>query len=336
MSLDINKMIFAALFSLAISALCSFIFLRFGRRWGLMDAPNERSSHSVVTPRGGGIGISLSFIAVCLFLYDEWVLAGTVGAVGFLGLLEDRFGFSSNLRLLAQVAISSVAVLLIFGMPEGAMEILLDIFWIVFVVATMNMYNFMDGVDGIAGLTGVVGFGLAAIFSFSTSGDAGTAGLCIAVAFSCLGFLPFNFPRARLFMGDAGSLAIGAIFALIVARFSTDLNTFLCMVMFIGLFFSDSLLTVIKRWRRGERLSVAHRAHLYQVMSNELGLPHWAVSLSYASVQLLTGSLSILFHGKGTLWMAAFAGIYLIVFTVVYGYVGSLRSANMGCEKAYS
>ena len=109
-------------------------------------------------------------------------------------------------------------------------------------------------------------------------------------------FLPFNFPKAKVFMGDVGSIFLGFVFASFVVKLSITINIFLCMVMFLCTFYADAAITIYYRWKRGENLMQAHRSHLYQYLSNELKLPHWKVTLvflvSYNLVKAMKPRLS--------------------------------------------
>jgi Fuc2NAc and GlcNAc transferase len=176
----------------------------------------------------------------------------------------------------------------------------------------------MDGINGIAGLTGIAGFGLVAFFSFFIVDNVTIAFMSIALSCACLGFLPLNFPRAKVFMGDVGSLLLGFMFAVFVVRLSTDLRVFFCLIMFLFPFYADALLTIFYRWRRGENLMEAHRSHLYQHLSNTLGLPHWKVSIMYASIQLIIGVMALRAYQKGFDWQIALFIVSGALFLIVY------------------
>src|SRR4030065_2467558 len=109
----------------------------------------------------------------------------------------------------------------------------LFLFWLIFITATTNFYNFMDGINGIAGLTGLIGFGLMAYFAYFMLNDYDLFLMSMILATGCIGFLPFNFPRARVFMGDVGSIFLGFVFASFVVKLSTSINIFLCLIMFL-------------------------------------------------------------------------------------------------------
>lgn len=314
----------AIFISFMLSVLTALIISQIGSKTALVDHPNYRSSHSLPTPRGGGIGIWLAFVIIgFIFLKDNafTVLAAIAGLIGFL---EDIFTLPSKVRLIIQIIISaSIAWLLL--MPGSLVTILLFIFWVVFITGTANLYNFMDGINGIAGFTGVIGFGLTAYFSYYILNDYNLFLMSMILAFACIGFLPFNFPRAKVFMGDVGSIFLGFVFASFVVKLSVTINIFLCMIMFLSTFYADAVITLYYRWRRGENLMHAHRSHLYQYLSNELKLPHWKVTLLYAVVQLCFGAIAIAAYPKGLVVQLILFMSFAIVFLFSYNLVKKMK-----------
>ncbi len=304
--------------SMSLGILGAILIYKFSYRISLTDIPNIRSSHSIPTPRSGGIGIWLAAVLAGTFFTEYQIHTILAGIAGLIGFLEDRFTLLPRLRLLLQLIISTGVVYLFLGLPASVFAIILFLFWIVFITGTANFYNFMDGINGIAGLTGMVGFGLLAFYSFFLTNEPDIALMSAVVSAGCLGFLPFNFPKAKVFMGDVGSVFLGFVFAVFVVKLSTNLNVFLCVVMFLCTFYADALVTIFYRWRRGENLMKAHRSHLYQHISNELRLPHWKVSLAYTLTQFVFGLLALLAYTKGLFWQFAVFGIFGILFLVAY------------------
>lgn len=305
---------FLGLFSGAVGAA---IIHMSGERLGLMDAPNERSSHQRPTPRGGGAGFVPGFAIAALAARDLVALPAGV-LIGLLGFVEDRFSLSSRLRLFLQFSISVSAVFLLYGAPSSGAGLLFFILWTVFITGTTNFYNFMDGINGMAGIAGATAFCALAFFSYFMAGSIASAGLCVFLAFACLGFLPFNLPRARVFLGDAGSMLLGFEFAFFVARCSVSIEAFLCVAMFLCLFYADCLMTLYIRWQSNEPLMKAHRRHLYQYLSNDLGLKHWKVSALYGLIQAAVAVLSLAAYARGLLWQLALIGVFCVLFIVSY------------------
>lgn len=307
--------------SFLVSSLCSVLVSKIGSRISLIDDPNDRSSHIIPTPRGGGVGIWIAFIIIGIYFTENIFFTSIAGATGLLGFFEDRFNFSSKLRLTIQIILSSLVVFLFLELPFALLTIALFLFWIVFITGTANFYNFMDGINGIAGLAGIVAFGLLAFFSYFVIHERNIALTSIALLSGCLGFLPFNFPKARVFMGDVGSVFLGFVFASYVMKLSTTINVFLCLIMFLCTFYADAIVTIYYRWKRGENLMQAHRSHLYQYLSNELKLPHWQVSLMYAIVQLFFGVFAILAYQNGLtlqiVILVAFSSLFVISYNMI-------------------
>lgn len=315
----------SSLLSFFLSVLSSALVSRFGSKIALVDAPNERSSHSFPTPRGGGIGIWIAFLCIGIFVIKEAVFTSIAGVAGLLGFLEDRFTFSPKLRLLIQLIISVLFVLLFSGLPTSLTPTVSFLFWLMFITGTANFYNFMDGINGIAGLTGFVGFGLMAYFSSFIINEPEIALISTALSSACLGFLPFNFPKARIFMGDIGSIFLGFVFASFVLKLSVSINIFLCLSMFLSTFYADVILTMYYRYQGGENLMMAHRSHLYQYMSNELKIPHWIVSSIYVFLQCSFGILAIIAYNKGLLWQSILVGVFVVLFIIAYRVIKGIK-----------
>lgn len=310
-------------------ALGAAIARRYGGRFGLLDIPNERSSHTIPTVRGGGMGIWIAFIVVGIFVVKDLPFTLIICSIGVLGLIEDIFTIPSVLRLAVQLAASASVVFLLMGGTNYAQGAAIYIFWIIFIAGTSNFYNFMDGINGIAGLTGVVGFGLMALFSLSMTDDTSVAFSSLALVAACLGFLPFNLSKGRVFMGDVGSVFLGFAFASFLARLSETFGVFLCLVMFLSTFYADAVLTIFYRLKSGENLLKAHRSHLYQYMSNELNIPHWKVSFAYASTQFVFGVLALVAYREGLVWQflvfAVFGVMSLAAYKVIKGIKPGLK-----------
>jgi Fuc2NAc and GlcNAc transferase len=298
---------------------------RFGLKVGLIDAPNERSSHTTIIPRSGGIGIWVAFILTGLFFTQFQVFTILAAIVGLIGLSEDRFSISPKIRLILKLIISAIVVCLFLGMPTSITAVSLFLFWLLFVAGTANLFNFMDGIDGIAGLTGFVGFGFIALFSFYIAEKCNITLISASLSVGSLGFLSFNFPRAKVFMGDVGSLFLGFVFASFLVKLSTNINVFFCIIMFLCTFYADAIVTIYCRWRRRENLIMAHRRHLYQYMCNELKLPHWKVSLSYALTQFVFAVLALLAYEKGIVWQIIVFALFGIIFLGAYTFIKKIK-----------
>jgi Fuc2NAc and GlcNAc transferase len=210
--------------------------------------------------------------------------AVVLALVSFRG---DSKELTPKFRLLVQFSCAALAV---WGVGLGAALgwgwlVVLVPGMLVFVVGTANFYNFMDGINGIAGITGLVGFAGLAWWAFGVGqGDIGTASL--AMAGGCAGFLPLNMPRAKVFMGDIGSVLLGFCFGLFVVGLAGSFLDFVVLCSLLFTFYADELCTMLQRLRQGDSFFQAHRKHLYQVLVNELGVAHWKVSVGYGVVQM--------------------------------------------------
>jgi Fuc2NAc and GlcNAc transferase len=265
----------------------AWLVSRHGISLGLVDTPNQRSSHRTPIPKGGGVGILAAFVVVSLAAQvpmNFW-LPSTL--IALLSLFADKLDFSPKLRLLFQflAAVILTAGLRYYNIANG-IEIVLVFVSAVFIVGTANFYNFMDGINGIAGLTGLVGFGLLALLQLDSGDHPRFTSISIGIALACLGFLPFNMPTARVFLGDVGSVLLGFVFAGIVTSVAGNAIEFLCLTSFLFPFYADEICTMAVRIREGENLLMPHRRHIYQLLANEKGIPHWKISLGYGVLQL--------------------------------------------------
>lgn len=247
-------------------------------RTALIDVPNERSSHTRATPRGGGLAIVVvAALALALLAVrrgaDAQLAALAIAAIALaaLGWGDDRRGLSVSVRLGVQCAVA-VAIVLLLGPIErveiggltwalGGAAHVLTVIWIVWLV---NLYNFMDGIDGIAAVEAIVAGATMAVW-FALVGNESLALFACALAGACLGFLKLNWAPARVFMGDVGSLTVGGLLAALTvvgsARHGIPFGAFLIL---LAVFVGDASFTLLRRLVRGENVLRAHRSHLYQ------------------------------------------------------------------------
>lgn len=240
-------------------------------RWrGLADHAGPRRSHAGVVARGGGLAVVLAMLGACgLLVGGGWVegalllrFAVGLAVVAAIGWIDDHRPQPVLRRLLVHLAAAAlVAAPLLDGGPWGSGLFVLAVLAI---AAAVNFWNFMDGIDGIASLQALFVAGVL-VHAFASAGDPGPMLLSLALAVACLGFLPFNFPRARIFLGDVGSggigFAIAALLLLAVQRGALDAWTALLLPL---AFWLDAGLTLASRMLLGRRWYTAHREHLYQ------------------------------------------------------------------------
>jgi UDP-N-acetylmuramyl pentapeptide phosphotransferase/UDP-N-acetylglucosamine-1-phosphate transferase len=316
------------------------------RRWAdrrLVDIPNERSSHTRPTPRGGGLPLIIVAVGCwkilllstgSLFWPRHLALLVAIGAVALVSWLDDLYTLRFKTRLLVHVA-GAVLVLVTAHPPTivllpGVGEVPLGIFaWplaVIWIAGLANAYNFMDGIDGIAGIQGVVaGLTWGYLGTFFWEPMIGGLGFYLAVA--CASFLVFNWPPARIFMGDVGSATLGFAFAAIPfvagAGFPVDVTPiWVVAAAAVWPFVFDTGFTLVRRWRRGERLTEAHRSHLYQRLVIA-GWSHGHVSALYgvwaASTALFGIAMARAVHWSGPLGLAWAALSGILVWRLAIG-----------------
>jgi len=257
-------MIYIGLFLLSV--LLTYAIKSYANKKAIFDIPNERSSHSTPTPRGGGLAIITVFY-FGLFYFKEGLDSRLFYAllcaapIALISLMDDIFALSSRIRFFVQ-SVSAVMALYILGGVTSIDFIVFELHgWWLNIVAFIamiwltNLYNFLDGIDGYAGSEAVVvGLGLSLFFY-------NPLGLVIVAA--CLGFLLFNWHKASIFMGDVGSATLGFIFAVFVFYDTGHGNIYIWLIL-LSLFWFDATLTLVRRYRNGETITKAHKKHAYQ------------------------------------------------------------------------
>jgi UDP-GlcNAc:undecaprenyl-phosphate GlcNAc-1-phosphate transferase len=296
-------MLFPAL--AVLSASCVFIMTRVGA----LDHPGARSSHSRPTPKGGGVGIVAAFVLGITLLYVGGAHAGVPG-FAFAGLIAAAIGIAAisytddlrdwpfTIKLAAQLAAALVAILCgirfrvlhlpwIGAVGTGWLGVPLTAAWVVFAT---NALNFIDGLNGLA--SGAVAIACLFLAGFAwAQNDGFVQAASLVLASGIAGFLPFNYPKARIFMGDVGSQFIGfisAILGVLASRYGAQtLSVLLVPMLLFGVYF-DVIFTLVRRYLAGDRLTEAHRSHLYQVV-HRAGMPAASVTLVHWSMVVWGG-----------------------------------------------
>ena len=264
-----------------VFCLCIFIFsliftrylIFFAKSKNIVDIPNDRSSHAVCTPRGGGLSISLSIIMCLLFIIlssdkvPAYLLSFTICTtlILIIGVIDDLKGLSIITRAFLYLIISFVFILSTTGIGSFSHHNFV-IFILVTIVLTwiINLYNFMDGADAISGIQAVI-CALPAGIIFSLSDEHDIALLCYTLVASSIGFLVWNWPPAKIFMGDVGSCVIGFVFGcLMIITYLQNHFSILIWLILLSFFIVDSTLTLITRIINREKWYQAHRTHSYQ------------------------------------------------------------------------
>jgi UDP-N-acetylmuramyl pentapeptide phosphotransferase/UDP-N-acetylglucosamine-1-phosphate transferase len=325
--------------SLLVSTLLTYRLSRPGSFLYILDHPNERSLHTTPTPRTGGLAIILavvcSFLVYLLFTpVDPFFIVVGISIVflGIISLIDDQFHLSPLIRLACHFVIA--VCFLFFGRNLITIDVLSQYFSIpqylsisitmFFIVWMINLYNFMDGIDGLAGGMAVFGFSsLALIGLFEGHHIFFTTNLIIAI--SALGFILFNFPPARIFMGDSGSSTLG-----LLAVFSTlwgikiGLYQLWIPLLIFSPFLVDATVTLVRRLLQGDRVWLAHKTHYYQHLV-QYGFGHKKTVLMEYALMLFCG-LSAIIASRSDLivqriilvfWIFVYSAIVLIVHYII-------------------
>lgn len=306
---------------------------RYAISHSVMDIPNKRSSHSVATPRGGGVSIIIVFLfgIGLMWGYDllgdkpfiAFLAAGL--CVAIIGFMDDHGHIAARWRLLAHFCAASWLVFWLGGLPPLLLFGLeLDLGWtgnllaVIALVWLLNLYNFMDGIDGIAGIEALSSSLVVGLLMLLVIGRWEVAYVHILMAAAVAGFLIWNFPPAKIFMGDAGSGFIGIMLGALGLYSSHIAPQFLWVwIIMLGVFIVDSTYTLFRRLLRGDKVYVAHRSHAYQYASRKYGshlsvtfvvliinlfwLAPWSLAVATRSID---GSIALIFAYIPLLFLA--------------------------------
>jgi UDP-N-acetylmuramyl pentapeptide phosphotransferase/UDP-N-acetylglucosamine-1-phosphate transferase len=263
------------------------------RRAAIIDMPGYRSSHTVPTPRGGGIPVAAGLLVAAGLIggADAAVFGFAVAAFGLLGFAEDLHGLPPARRLIWQTANGGmVAIVLVSGLAESTVKVLLlAALCMAWITGFVNAFNFMDGVNGISGahalIAGVVYAGLG-----WWQHDGFMVPVGAAVAAGALAFLPWNAGRARVFLGDVGSYTLGAALATLAAYAVLAGIPVEAALGPLALYIADTAWTLQRRIRAGERWLEPHRTHIYQKWC-DIGWSHQRVTVTAAAITVLLSLL---------------------------------------------
>lgn len=276
-----------------------------------MDHPNERSLHAAPVPRVGGVGMLGGMLAAALVLPGSvWVWMIPALALAAISLLDDVRGLPVTWRLAAHAGVA--AGFLFWTAPHmpllGLVGLMLAFVWMT------NLYNFMDGSDGLAGgqaLFGFSAYGLAAWLG----GAPDLAWFCFSLAAAALGFLRFNFPPARVFMGDAGSIPLGFLAAALgFEGWRRGLWSGALPLLAFSPFIVDASVTLARRLARGEKVWQAHKTHYYQRLVR-MGLGHRGTALGEYALMVLVAGSAWWAERLGLAW--AMAGAWCAVYVLL-------------------
>jgi UDP-N-acetylmuramyl pentapeptide phosphotransferase/UDP-N-acetylglucosamine-1-phosphate transferase len=319
----------------AASAGASWLVMRELRRRAILDRPNDRSSHTVPVPRGGGLAVTpillVAWAGVGWALGAGWPFATALAAAAFLAFVswqDDLRSLSPGLRFGAQIVAVAAALALLPAeapifqgwLPFWADRVLAGLAWLWFV----NLFNFMDGIDGISGTEmATIGLGLAAAALLTPALGLGPPdGLSLygaALAGAGLGFLALNWHPARIFLGDVGSVPIGFLAGWLLLYAAAG-GLWLPALVLPAYYLADATLTLLRRGLRGEKVWRAHREHFYQ-RAAAAGLSHAQVmhGIALGNAALVACALAGLWVGAWALLPAAAAVLALLAWLATRG-----------------
>jgi UDP-N-acetylmuramyl pentapeptide phosphotransferase/UDP-N-acetylglucosamine-1-phosphate transferase len=300
---DLLVLALAFLFSCSVTRIMIFLNIR--------DVPTERSSHKEITPRAGGVGLLFGFYMSVwaqgfpqVPFYEDWIsliiLLCSAAVMGVMGFLDDIKGSSPIFKLLIQMgtawflvrclgAFQTIPIPYFGEINLGPFSLLISIFWI---VGFTNAFNFMDGVNGMSGIMTVISCIFLSILSNINHSD---FQIHLILASATLGFLIFNFPKAKIFLGDVGSLFLGCLFAgwsLLALRPVYGKFSIWVIPLLFFIYLYDVIFTRIRRAIKGKSFLEAHCEHLYQLLSRT-GWSHTKVTSVYALIFIAQGITSL-------------------------------------------
>ncbi|MBA3403292.1 MAG: glycosyltransferase family 4 protein [Gemmatimonadaceae bacterium] len=304
----------------------------------LLDIPNERSSHSSPTPRGGGLAIAFTalggIILAAMWNWIDWNLAialtGGGSMIAAVGWIDDHRNLPALVRFAVQFLSAAWAMFWLGGLPAltvGSTQLSLGIagipLGVIGIVWAINLYNFVDGIDGLAAgeavTTGMIG-GLILL----AMGHYGLAMVSLLIAAANAGFLPLNWAPAKLFMGDVGSGMLGYLFAVLaIASENAGAVPLLIWVLLLGAFVFDATVTLCRRIAHGERWYHAHHSHAYQRMV-QAGRSHAQVSSMILAINFALAALAIVAWLLPTFFMVAI-GAGALLLSIIYLSVERIR-----------
>ena len=303
-----------------ISFILTYILRLFALKYKLLDVPNERSSHNAPTPKGGGIAIVISwFLGITILFFVGYIedslyfalLSGIILSV--VSLIDDFIDVKPFIRLIFQFITVIIAFYFLNGLrpfiiPELSLNNLYVLYPMVILgmVWFINLFNFMDGVDGFASTEAI----LISLVLFLLSGN-----IINLVLIGCIaGFLFWNWPKAKIFMGDVGSTQLGFILVILGVYFHNKLEfSILNWIMLSSPFWFDATFTLYRRWRNKEKLSQAHRKHAYQRIV-QAGFSHQKVNFYLIGINITLFVIILVYREFGFMKVPLFILSLLIYY----------------------
>ncbi len=310
---------------IALVGLVSFLLTYFIKHWALkfkvLSHPNERSLHKDTTPRGGGLAIIIAwYLGILVFYCFRWIdpelfwalICGL--ALAAISLADDIIEIKPFIRLIIHFTVSIAAFYLLGGLRKPitpgvellSLPVIIYPIAIIGMVWFINLYNFMDGADGFASLEAII-ISLV-LFWFAGSWE------ILLIAAAVFGFIFWNWPKAKIFMGDVGSTQLGFILVVLGIHYHNTLDfSIFNWLMISSPFWFDATLTLYRRWRNGDKLSEPHRKHIYQRFV-QAGYSHLHLDIALIIVDLIIIGLILLYREIGFLKIP----VYIITLIILY------------------
>ncbi len=264
-------MLFPLLIAFVLSLLLTWLVRFYAIKKAIIDIPNDRSSHTVPTPRGGGLAFVIVWFGFLIWFkamgqIDENLFLALLSSLPLviIGILDDMLHMSPKVRMIIQILSASLALYFLGGLKVldvGLFKI--ELYWLLIplsligILWSVNLYNFIDGIDGYAATQAIVVFGTIALLFMDV--------LAVILAASVAGFLVWNWQKARIFMGDVGSTLLGFNVAVFAIYYQNEKGiSLIVFLLLFAIFWMDATITLFRRFRNKEKLSQAHRKHAYQ------------------------------------------------------------------------
>ena len=269
--------LYIAPFLFVLSFLLVKTIITIAHKKQLLDHPNNRSSHTVPTPRGGGLGFVMVISAFLIGLVVLRIIPANMGmgliipscALAVVGLLDDIHHLSSRLRFSLQTLCALSAILLILEADNSLFALLWGVLTLLGLLWSINLFNFMDGIDGITATESIFLFCALPILFFFANIQSPWGWISLLTACPVLAFLCFNWSPAKIFMGDVGSTYLGLICGLyFLIALDNGISIWSCLIL-PGVFLCDATWTLLTRLTTGQRWYTAHRSHAYQKLATQ-------------------------------------------------------------------
>ena len=312
-----------------LSLVLTAVVRRYALAKNIIDSPNHRSSHVVPTPRGGGVAFIIVFLGFipclayfgCVHLPVEMALVGAGFIVAALGFFDDHGHIPARFRIVGHFIAALFVLYCLGGMPSVSLlgwvvpaGLFLNGLAVIYLVWLLNLYNFMDGIDGLAAVE-AISVCLGGVVLYGLNGDLTLIWLPLFLASAVAGFLWWNFPPARIFMGDAGSGFLGLVLGVLSLQAAgIQSQLFWGWLILLGVFIVDATLTLLSRLVQGLKVYEAHCDHAYQHAVRRVGCHGWVTSRVLLINIFWLLPLAVL---VGQSFLNGFVGLFIAYFPLV-------------------